>query len=57
MDKHVDGFRGFLGFYYGKNTKLYMQTSGIVFWWSVWLLGVFGTSFGIIHFIQNIVLK
>ena len=57
MDKHIDGFRGFLGYYFGKNARLYMQTSGIVFYWSVLLLGLGGSVFGIVYYMQNVVFK
>lgn len=57
MNKHIDGFRGYLGFYFGKNTRLYMSTPGRVFCLLVLLLGVGGTVFGIFYFIQSVLLK
>lgn len=51
MDKHIDGFRGFLGFYFGKNTKLYMYTSGKVFYSVVAALGVGGAFFGLVYLV------
>jgi len=49
IDKHIDGFRGFLGFYFGENTKLYMDTSGKVFWSIVLSLIVLGSISGITY--------
>ena len=57
MNNHIDGFRGFLGYYFGKNTKLYMGIPGIVFWFLVIFLGIGGTTFGIFYYIQNVLLR
>lgn len=54
MNKHIDGFRGFLGYYFGKNTRLYMCVPGIVFWFSAIFLGVGGTVFGIAYYVYNV---
>ncbi len=57
MNEHIDGFRGFLGYYFGKNTKLYMGVPGIVSYLIVLLLVIGGSVYGIAYYVWNVLLR